>query len=60
MQPVISLVVKGISGGGVRRAGRGYVNENFQFRSTLISIMSLGLMAFYQEIISLEKKMKRM
>ena len=26
---VISSVVKGISGRGVRRAGRGYMNENF-------------------------------
>ena len=29
VQAVISLVVKGISGRGVRRAGRGYMDENF-------------------------------
>ena len=29
MQPVISSVVKGISGSGVRRAGRGYIDKNF-------------------------------
>ena len=29
-QPVISLVVKGISGRGVRRAGRGYIDQKFQ------------------------------
>ena len=29
VQPVTSSVVKGISGRGVRRAGRGYVNTNF-------------------------------
>ena len=29
VQPVISSVVKGISGRGVRRAGRGYTDENF-------------------------------
>ena len=29
VQPVISLVVKGISGRGVRRAERGYMDENF-------------------------------
>ena len=29
VQPVISSVVKGISGRGVRRAGRGYMDENF-------------------------------
>ena len=28
VQPVISSVVKGISGRGVRRAGRGYMDEN--------------------------------
>ena len=27
--PVISSVVTGISGRGVRRAGRGYINKNF-------------------------------
>ena len=29
VQPVISLVVKSISGRGVRRAGKGYMNKNF-------------------------------
>ena len=29
VQPVVSSVVKGISGRGVRRAGRGYMDENF-------------------------------
>ena len=29
MQPVISSVVKGVSGRRVRRAGRGYMNKNF-------------------------------
>ena len=29
MQPVISLVVKGISGRGVRRAGAGYIDKRF-------------------------------
>ena len=29
VQPVISSVVKGISGRGVRRAGREYMDENF-------------------------------
>ena len=29
VQPVISSVVKGVSGRGVRRGGRGYINENF-------------------------------
>ena len=29
VQPVISSVVKGTSGRGVRRAGRGYMVENF-------------------------------
>ena len=28
-QPVISSVVKGISGKGVKRAGRGYIDKNF-------------------------------
>ena len=32
VQTVIYLVVKGISGRGIRRAGRGYIN-NFQFHS---------------------------
>ena len=29
VQPVVSSVVKGISGRGVRRAGRGYMHKNF-------------------------------
>ena len=29
VQPVISPVVKGISGRGVRRVGRGYMNKHF-------------------------------
>ena len=29
MQPVISSVVKGMSGKGVIRAGRGYMDKNF-------------------------------
>ena len=32
VQPVISSVVKGISERGVRRAGTGYLDKNFQFR----------------------------
>ena len=31
VQPVISSVVKGISRRGISRAGRGYMDENFQF-----------------------------
>ena len=31
VQPVISLVVKGISGRGVRRAGSRYINKIFSF-----------------------------
>ena len=34
-QPVISSVVKGISGKGVKRAGRGYIDKNFYFRCIL-------------------------
>ena len=29
MQPVTSWIVKGISGRGARRAGRGYIDNNF-------------------------------
>ena len=29
VQPVVSSVIKGISGRGFRRAGRGYVDKNF-------------------------------
>ena len=35
LQKVISSVVKGISGWGVERAGRGYMNKNFWFYSIL-------------------------
>ena len=35
VQPVISSVVKGISGRGVRRAGRGYMDTNFYSSSIL-------------------------
>ena len=33
IQPVISSVEKGTKGRAVRRAGREYLNENFQFNS---------------------------
>ena len=29
VQPVISSVVKGVNGRGVRRAGRGYIDQKF-------------------------------
>ena len=29
VQPVVSSVIKGISGRGFRRAGRGYADKNF-------------------------------
>ena len=29
VQPAVSSVIKGISGRGFRRAGRGYVDKNF-------------------------------
>ena len=35
VQPVISSVVKDISGGGVRRAGRRLMSKNLWFRSIL-------------------------
>ena len=35
VQTVISSSVKGISGIGVRRSGRGYMDEKFYFRSIL-------------------------
>ena len=35
VQPVISSVVKGISGQGVKRAGKGYMNKKFYFPSIL-------------------------
>ena len=31
VQPVISSVVKGITGRGVRRAGKGYIIKNFSY-----------------------------
>ena len=59
-QPVISAVVKGINGRGVRRAGREYMNKNFSstpsFRNienTIISTTNLYIMTFFQEIIYL-------
>ena len=67
VQPVISSVVKGISGREVRRAGRGYITNFFYFcsifytifRLLIISIINQDVMAFFQEIIYLEEKMKR-
>ena len=35
VQPIISSVVKGVSGRGFRRAGRGYMNTIFEFISIL-------------------------
>ena len=35
MQPVISSVVRGISGRGVRKAGAGYMDKNFSSLSIL-------------------------
>ena len=35
VQPVIHLVVKGISGRGVKIAGRGYIDKHFHFSSIL-------------------------
>ena len=35
VQPVVSSVVKGISGRGAKRPGRGYTNKKFYFRSIL-------------------------
>ena len=57
MQPVISSVVKGISGIEIRRAGRGYIDTNFSvllYSLSNISITSLDLMAFFHKIIYLE------
>ena len=34
VQPVISLVVKGLSGRGVRRVGRGYIDKKFSSASS--------------------------
>ena len=68
MQPVISSVVNGISGTGVRRAGKGYIEKNFKFRSIheiiprllIVPIANLDLMTFFREIIYLEQKMEYM
>ena len=35
VQPVISSVVKGISGRGVRRTGKEYMDKNFRFGSII-------------------------
>ena len=35
VQPIISSVVKGVSGRGFRKAGRGYMNTIFEFISIL-------------------------
>ena len=35
VQPIISSIVKGINGRGVRRAGRGYMDKSFSFCSIL-------------------------
>ena len=35
VQPIISSVVKGVSGRGFRRTGRGYMNTIFEFISIL-------------------------
>ena len=35
VQPIIYSVVKGISGRGIRRAGRGYIDKKFCFYSIL-------------------------
>ena len=39
--PVISSVVNGLSGRGVRRAGRGYMAENFYFLYIVLTISKL-------------------
>ena len=39
--PVISSVVNGLSGRGVRRAGRGYMAENFYFWYIVLTISKL-------------------
>ena len=54
---IISSVVKGIDGRGIRNAGEGYINKNISLRSILkvisrllsVSITSPDLMAFFQE-----------
>ena len=65
VQPVISSVVKGISGRGVRRAVRGYIDDIWiKFLVSLYSLNNIninncfnydpGLMAYFQETIYLE------
>ena len=55
VQPVISSVVKGIIGRGVRRAGKRFMDKMFLFplhpvsRLLIISIMNPDLMAFFQK-----------
>ena len=55
MQAVISSVVKGIIGRGVRRAGKRCMDKIVLFplhpvsRLLIISIMNLDLMAFFQK-----------
>ena len=39
--PVISSVVNGLSGRGVRRVGRGYMAENFYFWYIVLTISKL-------------------
>ena len=52
VQPGICLVVKGLSGRGVRRVRRGYIKIS---RLLIISITNLDLIAFFfQETIYLE------
>ena len=41
--PVISSVVNGLSGRGVRRAGRGYMAENFYFWYIVLTISKLQI-----------------
>ena len=62
VQPVISSVVKGISGRGVRRAGRGYIDKKFlvplhplsNIEITNYFNYELDLMEFFQETIYLK------
>ena len=55
--PVISSVVNGLSGRGVRRAGRGYMAENFYFWyieiTNYFNYESRFKIEFFQEIIYL-------
>ena len=62
MQAVISSVVKGIIGRGVRRAGKRCMDKIVLFplhpvsRLLIISIMNLDLMAFFQKKITQKKR----